>query len=84
MRASNYFPVRKSTSGELDGFFENNPQYKSAYELLGYGKSEPSLPGYQQVRRLIQDSMVDIMDGGEMDRVLRNLQAAATRSLEEN
>ena len=84
VRASNYFPARRSTSGELDGFFEKNPQYKSAYELLGYGKSEPSLPGYQQVRRLIQDSMVDIVDGGEMDRVLGNLQVAATRTLEEN
>lgn len=84
VRASNYFPARRSTSAELAGYFEKNPQYKSAYELLGYGRSEPSLPGYQQVRRLIQDGMVDIVDGGEMDRVLGNLQAAATRTLEEN
>ena len=84
VRASNYFPARRSTSAELAGYFEKNPQYKAAYELLGYGRSEPSLPGYQQVRRLIQDGMVDIVDGGEMDRVLGNLQAAATRTLEEN
>ena len=83
-RASNYFPVRKSTAHELEKYFEENPQYKSAYDLLGYGKSEPSMAGYQQVRRLIQDAMVDILEGGEMDEILAELEEAANRTLEEN
>ena len=81
VRTSNYFPVRKSTAGELKSYFAENPQYKSAYDLLEYGKSEPSLGTYQQVRRLIQDAMVEILDGGDMDRVLANLEKAANRTL---
>ena len=83
VRASNYFPVRKSTAQELVEYFVENPQYKAAYDLLGYGKSEPSVAGYQQVRRLIQDAMVDIFDGGDVDQVLERLETAAGRSLAE-
>jgi len=81
VRASNYFPVRKSTAGELESYFAQNPQYKSAYDLLEYGRSEPSLGTYQQVRRLIQDAMVEVLDGGDMDRVLPELEKAANRTL---
>lgn len=81
VRTSNYFPVRKSTAGELVSYFAENPQYKSAYDLLEYGKSEPSLGTYQQVRRLIQGAMVEILDGGDMDRVLPKLEKAANRTL---
>ena len=83
VRASNYFPVRKSTARELVEYFAENPQYKAAYDLLGYGKSEPSVAGYQQVRRLIQDAMVDIFDGGDVDEVLERLETGANRSLAE-
>jgi len=83
VRASNYFPVRKSTARELVEYFAENPQYKAAYDLLDYGKSEPAVAGYQQVRRLIQDSMVDIFDGGDVDQVLERLGTAANRSLVE-
>jgi multiple sugar transport system substrate-binding protein len=83
VRASNYFPVRKSTAQELVEYFAENPQYKAAYDLLGYGKSEPSVAGYQQVRRLIQDAMVEIFDGGDVGQVLERLETAANRSLAE-
>ncbi len=79
--ASNYFPVRKSTAVKLDELFERSPQYRSAYQLLQYGKSEPAAAGYQQVRRLIQNSVVAILDGENMDRVLRQLEERANRTL---
>jgi len=82
-RASNYFPVRKSTAKELDDYFADNPRYKSAFGLLKYGKSEPSMAGYQQVRRLIQDTMVDVTDGTDMDQVLKKLEQDANRTLED-
>jgi len=81
VRASNYFPVRKSAVRELDEYFAQTPQYRSAFELLEYGKSEPSVEGYQQVRRLIQDAMIDILNGEDMDRTLGDLQRAANRTL---
>lgn len=84
VRASNYFPVRRSTAQELQSYFEENPRYQVAYALLDYGKSEPSMPGYQQVRRLIQEAMVEIVEDGNMDQVLANLQQAANRTIEDN
>ena len=82
VRASNYFPVRRSTASELGDYFEENARYKSAFELLDFGKSEPTLPGYQQVRRVLQEAMVEIIEGGDMDRVLADVQQAANRTIQ--
>jgi len=82
VRASNYFPVRRSTASELGEYFEENARYKSAYELLDFGKSEPTLSGYQQVRRVLQEAMVEIIEGGDMDRVLADVQQDANRAIQ--
>ena len=82
VRASNYFPVRRSTASELDEYFEKNARYKAAYELLDFGKSEPTLSGYQQVRRVLQQAMVEIIEGGDMDRVLADVQQDANRTIQ--
>ena len=82
VRASNYFPVRRSTASELGEYFEENARYKSAYELLDFGKSEPTLSGYQQVRRVLQEAMVEIIEGGDMDRVLADVQQDANRTIQ--
>lgn len=83
VRASNYFPVRRSTANELGDYFEKNARYQAAYELLDYGKSEPTMAGYQQVRRHMQEAMVEIIEGGDMDRVLADLQRDAERTTAE-
>ncbi len=82
VRASNYFPVRRSTASELGDYFEENARYKAAFELLDFGKSEPTLSGYQQVRRVLQEAMVEIIEGGDMDRVLADVQQAANRTIQ--
>ena len=82
VRASNYFPVRRSTASELSEYFEKNARYKAAYELLDFGKSEPTLSGYQQVRRVLQEAMVEIIEGGDMDRVLADVQQDANRTIQ--
>ena len=82
VRASNYFPVRRSTASELDEYLEKNARYKAAYELLDFGKSEPTLSGYQQVRRVLQEAMVEIIEGGDMDRVLADVQQDANRTIQ--
>ena len=82
VRASNYFPVRRSVAEKLVDYFAENPQYRSAYDLLEYGRSEPSVAGYQQVRRMIEDTMVAIFDGEDMDEALASLQRRANQTLE--
>lgn len=83
VRASNYFPVRKSTARELEGYFEENPHYGVAFGMLDYGKSEPTIASYQQVRRLIQEAMVAAIEGEDIERVLGDLQYAANRTIEQ-
>ena len=84
VRASNYFPVRQSAAADLEDYFAENPAYKTAYELLAFGKSEPSMAGYQQVRRLMEDAVVEIMDGADLDKTLARLEREANNTIEDN
>jgi len=83
VRASNYFPVRRSTARELAEYFEQNPRYRQVYELLDYGRYEPSVAGYQPVRRLIQETMVKAVTGGDIDAILESLNREANAILAE-
>lgn len=83
VRASNYFPARRSTARELDTYFAENPRYRTVYDLLDYGRSEPSVAGYQAVRRLIEEAMVEVAQGGKVDVVLPRLEREANATLEE-
>ena len=80
--ASNYFPVRYSTAAELKQYFAANPRYKAVYDLLRYGKAEPSIPGYQLVRRLIEETMVEVGQGGDVGRAMSSLQRRANETLD--
>jgi len=81
-RISGYFPVRRSTAEALGDYFAENPHYQAAYALLDFGKTEPSAPGYETVRRLIQHVMVDALEGGDLDKILGRLERAANSTLE--
>ena len=83
VRASNYFPVRRSTARELEDYFAENPNYGVAFNMLDYGKSEPTIASYQQVRRLIQKAMVEAIEGEDMAQVLKDLQLAANKTIEQ-
>lgn len=82
VRASGYFPARRSTAAGLAGYFAENPNFQAAYALLDYGRTEPTAPGYETVRRLIQNAMVDAMDGAQLDPLLSRLSKAANATLE--
>ena len=83
VKASNYFPSRRSTGPLLADYLERNPRYASAYRLLEYGKTEPSLPGYQAVRRLISSTVVRVVQGADVENSLRRLQREAEATLED-
>ena len=59
--ASQYFPVRTSVAEKMAGFFDAHPSYKTAWELLKYGKFEPGVPGYDFVRGNGVDGVNEIM-----------------------
>jgi multiple sugar transport system substrate-binding protein len=80
-QASNYFPVRYSTADELEAYFEENPRYQRVFALLPYGKAEPSLPGYQTVRRMMEEVIVDVGQGGDIDRALEQLERRANATI---
>jgi multiple sugar transport system substrate-binding protein len=68
--ASNYFPVRESVAAGLGDYFDANPAYQTAFDLLQYGVTEPPAPGYDFVRDFIEGEMAAIMDGAEVDSTL--------------
>ena len=81
VRASNYFPVRRSAAESLKEYFEANANYRTAYGLLDFGRSEPALAGYQQVRRMIADAMVEILDGADVESRLGQLDRDANATI---
>lgn len=84
-RASNYFPVRRSTAAALGDFLKTNAPFAQAWDLLNSGteKSEPSLPGYEQVRDAITAAYQQILDGADVASTLTLLQKKADRALKE-
>lgn len=82
-RASNYFPVRLSVAAELGDYFEANPAYETAFDLLQYGKSEPPAPGYDFVRDMIEGEMAAIVDGAEVESTLELANREANLILED-
>jgi len=75
VQGSNYFPVRKSTAPELADYF------RTAFHLLEYGKSEPAAVRYESVREMVENAMVRILDGADMDPVLSQLEREANKTL---
>ena len=83
VKASNYFPVRRSTENQLAGYMAENPRYGKAYGFIDYGKSEPAVPGYEPVRRRIEEVMVEVAQGGEIAPIVRRLEQDANKILDE-
>lgn len=81
VQASNYFPVRRSTADNLTEYFQKNPRYQKAYGLLDYGKSEPSVAGYEPVRRMVGQVLVDVLQGDAVGPALARLEKDANQSL---
>lgn len=81
-RASNYFPVRKSTAVRLEKYFAQHPNYRIAFELLKYGKTEPPVAGYDVVRDMIEKAIVAVLKGADMDQTLADLERRANENLQ--
>lgn len=80
-KASNYFPVRESVANGLGDYFEANPAYQTAFDLLQYGKTEPPVAGYDNVRDEISEAYARILDGDDIEAVLNELNSRANEIL---
>ena len=78
VQGSNYFPVRKSTARQLQSYF------RTAYELIEFGKPEPSAIGYERVRGRVAAAMVDVLKGADVDATLAQLEREANESLHQH
>jgi len=67
---SSYFPVRKSAAAEMTDFFARNPMYAQAWGWVQYGRTEPTVPGYQEIRGIIGDAMTEIINGADVQATL--------------
>ncbi len=82
-KVSNYFPVRASVAEGMADYFDANPAYKTAFDLLQYGKTEPPTPGYDFVRDMVGEAMAAIADGADVQSTLDKLNADANANLAE-
>jgi len=73
--ASNYFPVRRSIAHRLASY------YRTAYDLLDFGKPEPGIGGYEPVRGLMVTAMLEIIEGADMEAVLTRLEGEADQTI---
>ena len=61
VRISNYFPVRHSAADLMADYFEANPTYKQAFDLLEYSTYEAQWCAcYEDVRRLMSDAACSV------------------------
>lgn len=76
VEASNYFPVRKSTAADLSSYFQKNPKYEDAYNILMNSelKAEPPYAGYDEVRDTIAAAFNAVLDGANIDKTIADLE----------
>jgi len=82
-QASNYFPVRASVAEGLGDYFEANPAYATAFDLLQFGTTEPPVPGYDFVRDMIEEQVAAIMDGADVAETLAAANEEANEILDD-
>jgi multiple sugar transport system substrate-binding protein len=65
VKATEYFPARRSTTDALSGFIETHPRYGEALSLVQYGRTEPTIAAWNPIRTFISDAMTAVADGKE-------------------
>ncbi len=59
-KATAYFPARQSTKDALADYIKSNPRYGEAFDLLQYGRGEPTVAAWNPVRGYIADAMTAV------------------------
>jgi ABC-type glycerol-3-phosphate transport system substrate-binding protein len=85
-KGTNYFPVRRSSADGLKDVFAaelSGKPFKSAFDLLGSTKEEPSVSVYESVRGEASKAFRNILDGASVKDELKKLNDLANKQLEE-
>ncbi len=77
VQETNYFPVRRSTAPELADY------YQRIFDLLRTSQSEPAVGHYEEVRRLMENTLLEVLGGADLEAALESLQEAANKTLGE-
>jgi multiple sugar transport system substrate-binding protein/sn-glycerol 3-phosphate transport system substrate-binding protein len=84
-KISGYFPTRISAADAMTDYMEANPVYAQGFALMPYSTYEAQWCAcYEEVRRLMEESYSEILDGADIDTTLARLQEDANISLAEN
>lgn len=67
---SSYMPIRKSAaqSAELRKHWESDPQGRQAFELIQYSHPEPNISGWQEVRPILEEALITVLEGRRAPR----------------
>ena len=79
--ASNYFPVRASVADGITDYVAENPGFGAAFDMLQYGKTEPPVAGYDNVRDEAAAAYSRVLDGEDAATVLAELDEVANELL---
>jgi multiple sugar transport system substrate-binding protein len=85
IEASAYYPTRASTVPLLATYEADKPQWTSGLDLVPLGEVEPSVASWSSVRRLLQTSFVEILQGtpDQIPGILSDLNDAAAEAVAE-
>jgi multiple sugar transport system substrate-binding protein len=78
---SQYFPVRASVADGLADLFAADPAFKTAFDMLQFGKTEPPTPAYDVVRDLIEQAAAAIVNGADVVETLTAANVEANQIL---
>ncbi|MCA9901078.1 MAG: hypothetical protein KC433_22980, partial [Anaerolineales bacterium] len=81
--ASNYFPTNSGTVELLGDYNEQNPVWATALDLLQYGKFEPQLISYNDVRVAASEAYNAIIQGADIQSTLDELTIEANELQQE-
>ena len=83
VEASNYFPTNSGTVEFLGDYSEQNPVWATALDLLQYGKFEPQLISYNDVRTAASEAYNAIIQGADIQSTLDELTIEANELQQE-
>lgn len=73
------FPARVSSASFMKEYFDQNPKYKPAFDLLNMASHEPSVPGYDEIRYEIKKALLMIARGENVRVTLEELDSRSNQ-----
>ncbi len=82
IKATQYFPARKSTRQSLGDFIQANPMYGQALDWVQYGQTEPNVAAWNPIRTFIADALTAVANGSQApDAALKTAAQKANAAL---